>query len=1087
MSDWRWSVIEMLGHWLLAWSVVVGLIAVGLTLTRPRRAAVRYGAWLLATFAGLALLPVVVEIGPRTSWGEILIALRRESVASQESPASFRSWFDELPSSAGPRPLDTNVRPVADRSLTDASTKLSRQRVFNRPAEPYKTAGNRWLLIALSIWAAGVALFTARLIWSAIQVRALLTRLDRSAPSQLEAELEKLRIELGVRRRVRLAIHPEIAAPLCLGLLRPIIVWPTPANCPMSRQQELAGLTHELAHLRHGDDWVLLLAELWRAVSWFFLPVHVTLTRARRECEYRCDDLAAGKLGTPERYATWLLDLAPVSVTPPVLVSSLAGRVSVADRVRRIADGELRWARPLARRHMALMGCTAILLLGGAASVRLVGFVGAASGATTRADAPLPDVTPQSLGKQMRAAWEKLNYGLFEVEFDETRNVSWRPVPNPMGEQDDSALVTFPGRARCAREGQLWRVECDSMVPNNNPPKLVPDRWSTGFDGEKHFDWQIDQMNGLVVLGEIHHAAEQWTPRQQFSHQGDSLVEFLERYAPDTFPYVISQRVVDNLPCYVLKGGKEGGEFGNEIVIAPSAGYLCIRSTQTYKGRKQVTYNLHDVREVGPGIWAPGRIEYDWFDVDKAGPSPLILRRTTRVKTYEPRKTFTAGSFTLQIPSDVDVTDRRLGYSYHTDPWWPIVGALLRERFDWPKPFLQSLKRLASPLQPALAGKPAPPIRAASWVNSTPRDLGDMRGKVVMLAFWDGRYYPYPELMSALRRLHEIYGPAGLEMISIHAPIDDTEVVQQFVRELGIAGPVAIDQKGERGQGATAAAYGTEGGNCIYLVDQESKTRWVGQFTNGDGEQLIETLVPLLREAGARDVKAVRLEPDRMSKSMIDAVEALFRQEVAAALADNPQGSITGRLVDGAGNPIEGATVKADLQLTLLSMAIPFAYYLSHYPNPPERFTATTGRDGRFVIPSLCKGTYFLKTVAEGKARVESRATIAPDQKPVAVELSLDQGDSIFGMVQDEDGRPLPGATINPTARQYVQNKKEWTTAALVKPVRSDVAGLFRFSGLMTGSYSFDVTANGFEPAKLERIAAGSAVDPVRLKRAKAP
>jgi hypothetical protein len=128
-----------------------------------------------------------------------------------------------------------------------------------------------------------------------------------------------------------------------------------------------------------------------------------------------------------------------------------------------------------------------------------------------------------------------------------------------------------------------------------------------------------------------------------------------------------------------------------------------------------------------------------------------------------------------------------------------------------------------------------------------------------------------------------------------------------------------------------------------------------------------------------------------------------------------------------------------------------------------------------------------LKAVAEGKARVESRVTVAPDQKPVAVELSMDQGDSIFGMVQDEDGRPLPGATINPTACQYVQNKKEWTTAALVEPVRSDVAGLFRFSGLITDSYSFDFKANGFEPAKLERIAAGSAVDPVRLKRAKAP
>jgi hypothetical protein len=158
---------------------------------------------------------------------------------------------------------------------------------------------------------------------------------------------------------------------------------------------------------------------------------------------------------------------------------------------------------------MALMGCTAFLLLAGAASVRLEGFVGAASGATTRAGSRLPDITPQTLGKPMRAAWEKLDYGLFKVEFDESRNVSWKPGPNPTGKQEEVTLLTFPGRARTARQGSLWRVDCDSMVPNNNPPQLVPDRWSTGFDGEKHYDWQVDQMNGLVMLGEIHYAAEQ--------------------------------------------------------------------------------------------------------------------------------------------------------------------------------------------------------------------------------------------------------------------------------------------------------------------------------------------------------------------------------------------------------------------------------------------------------------------------------------------------------------------------------------------------------------------------------------------------
>ena len=84
--------------------------------------------------------------------------------------------------------------------------------------------------------------------------------------------------------------------------------------------------------------------------------------------------------------------------------------------------------------------------------------------------------------------------------------------------------------------------------------------------------------------------------------------------------------------------------------------------------------------------------------------------------------------------------------------------------------------------------------------------------------------------------------------------------------------------------------------------------------------------------------------------------------------------------------------MKADLNLTLLSLATPGAYYLSPYRNPPERFTVTTERDGRFALSPLCQGTYSLKVVAEGKARVDLRATIASDQKPVTVDPVLDQG-----------------------------------------------------------------------------------------------
>ena len=110
----------------------------------------------------------------------------------------------------------------------------------------------------------------------------------------------------------------------------------------MSPAERLASLTHELAHLHHGDDWVALLAEIWRSLTWFYPPVHLAVARLRREREYRCDDVAAATLETPEHYAQWLLDLAPVAVSPPppFLAASILGGTSMADRIRRIVRGE---------------------------------------------------------------------------------------------------------------------------------------------------------------------------------------------------------------------------------------------------------------------------------------------------------------------------------------------------------------------------------------------------------------------------------------------------------------------------------------------------------------------------------------------------------------------------------------------------------------------------------------------------------------------------------------------------------------------------------------------------------------------------
>ena len=218
----------------------------------------------------------------------------------------------------------------------------------------------------------------------------------------------------------------------------------------MSPRERLASLTHELAHLHHGDDVVALLAEVWRALTWFYPPVHLTATQLRREREYRCDDLAAGKLESPEQYAQWLLDLAPVRVGPPApfLAASLLGGTSLADRVRRIVRGEVRWAKPLGRRARIILGLAAFLMLGTAGSVRLVGFAGRAAAAEP-ADAPLPDITPAQLAAKIREAMKPLRrQGLLPGRLHQYpgHELESRDQPGKTGGAEaDPGLLSRPG------------------------------------------------------------------------------------------------------------------------------------------------------------------------------------------------------------------------------------------------------------------------------------------------------------------------------------------------------------------------------------------------------------------------------------------------------------------------------------------------------------------------------------------------------------------------------------------------------------------------------------------------------------------
>jgi RNA polymerase sigma factor (sigma-70 family) len=163
-----------------------------------------------------------------------------------------------------------------------------------------------------------------------------------------------------------------------------------------------------------------------------------------------------------------------------------------------------------------------------------------------------------------------------------------------------------------------------------------------------------------------------------------------------------------------------------------------------------------------------------------------------------------------------------------------------------------------------LIGQPAPALQCIkAWKNGDPVKLSDLRGKIVLLDFWDYRCGEMPALME----LYNKYKNKGLEIIAIH---DDS--VQSFeeldrklaqIRKEDFAGwnagvlpfLVAIDGGGSKRikyssttvQGATNAAYGIEGCPTAVVIGRDGRVIEQVEVSSQEGQREVARLV----EAGS--------------------------------------------------------------------------------------------------------------------------------------------------------------------------------------------------------------------------------------------
>ena len=278
-----------------------------------------------------AQLTTAASMAPATSAAEPAAPIAEPSVASPRARVPALS-LPYTPQAA----RGFSRAPIA----ASATTTTHNPRPTNRPS---------WEMILLGVWILGAAACLARLAYRRLRFCRRLGDRRELADGALVEMLDALREAAGLRRRVRLAISPELSGPVAMGATE--ICLPERVLTSLAPAEQRAVLAHELGHLvRRDPTWLAVGVVLENLL--FVQPLNrVARRRVQEAAEYLCDDWAAMQTGGGLTLAKCLAEVATwlQASRQAVPVSGMAeNRSQLVARVQRLLDGvEPRAARGL--------------------------------------------------------------------------------------------------------------------------------------------------------------------------------------------------------------------------------------------------------------------------------------------------------------------------------------------------------------------------------------------------------------------------------------------------------------------------------------------------------------------------------------------------------------------------------------------------------------------------------------------------------------------------------------------------------------------------------------------------------------------
>ncbi len=304
---------------------------------RRDSAATRHLVWLVAIVAML-FVPALSALLPQWRVLPEWATLPTESDAGDTMPVNGSDVMDvkyevneiEMTFSANHFPAAEQSESAIQATPAMPSPPVASAIPVAATTEP--SVATLWASVLPFVWAVGFVLLIVRLL----AARLLLWQVERTAriiphgerqgvsppcvpasvvnqstvsDSAIVAAFNAARLQLAVRGRITLLIHPDKTIPVVWGIIRHRLLLPA-AALEWSDEQLRSVLLHELAHIKRRDALAQLLAQIACALHWFNPLVWFAAWRLHVERERACDDLVLASGVRASAYAEHLLNVA---------------------------------------------------------------------------------------------------------------------------------------------------------------------------------------------------------------------------------------------------------------------------------------------------------------------------------------------------------------------------------------------------------------------------------------------------------------------------------------------------------------------------------------------------------------------------------------------------------------------------------------------------------------------------------------------------------------------------------------------------------------------------------------------------------